>query len=45
MTEEFITEDIEYLRRADKPLLARFYRPKAPGPHPGLSKCMVAPGR
>jgi acetyl esterase len=36
MTEEFITEDIEYLRRADKPLLARFYRPKAPGPHPGL---------
>jgi len=36
MTEEFITEDIEYLRRADRPLLARLYRPKGPGPHPGL---------
>ena len=27
-------EDIEYLRHGDKPLLARLYRPQAPGPFP-----------
>jgi len=36
MAQEFTTEDIEYLRHGDKPLLARLYRPKGPGPHPGL---------
>ena len=34
--QEFTTEDVEYLRRGDKPLLARLYRPTGPGPHPGL---------
>ena len=36
MAQEFATEDVEYLRHADKPLLARLYRPKAAGPNPGL---------
>ena len=36
MAHDFITEDVEYLRRGDRPLLARLYRPKGPGPHPGL---------
>lgn len=36
MAYEFTTEDVEYLRRGDKPLLARLYRPKGVGPHPGL---------
>jgi acetyl esterase len=36
MAQEFATEDVEYLRHGDKPLLARLYRPKGPGPHPGL---------
>jgi acetyl esterase/lipase len=36
MAREFRTEDVEYLRHADKPLLARLYRPQGPGPHPGL---------
>jgi acetyl esterase/lipase len=36
MAREFTTEDVEYMRRGDKPLLARLYRPQGPGPHPGL---------
>jgi acetyl esterase len=36
MAHDFITDDVEYLRHRDKPLLARLYRPKGPGPHPGL---------
>jgi acetyl esterase/lipase len=36
MAHNFITEDVEYLRCGDRPLLARLYRPKGPGPHPGL---------
>lgn len=36
MTAEFITEDVEYLRHADRPLLARLYRPRGAGPFPGL---------
>jgi acetyl esterase/lipase len=36
MAREFITEDVEYLRHGDKPLLARLYRPEGLGPHPGL---------
>ena len=36
MTQEFTTEDVEYLRRGDKPLLARLYRPRGPGPHPAV---------
>ena len=36
MVHEFVTEDIEYLRHRDKPLLARLYRPKGPGLCPGL---------
>ena len=36
MARDFITEDVEYLRRGDRPLLARLYRPKGPGPRPGL---------
>lgn len=33
---EFTIEDVEYLRHGDKPLLARFYRPRGAGPHPGV---------
>ncbi len=36
MAHDFITEDVEYLRHRDKPLLARLYRPSGPGSHPGL---------
>jgi acetyl esterase/lipase len=36
MAQEFTAEDVEYLRRGDKQLLARLYRPKGPGPHPAL---------
>ncbi len=38
MAHDFTTEDVEYLRRGDKPLLARLYRPKGPGPHPGRDR-------
>jgi acetyl esterase len=31
---DFTTEDIEYLRHGDTPLLARLYRPAGPGPFP-----------
>jgi acetyl esterase len=36
MTQKFTTEDVEYLRRGDKPLLARLYRPRGSGPHPAV---------
>ena len=36
MPSDFTTEDVEYLRHGDKPLLARIYRPRGPGPHPGV---------
>ncbi|HWE73031.1 MAG TPA: alpha/beta hydrolase [Stellaceae bacterium] len=36
MAQEYSTEDVEYLRRDDKPLLARLYRPQGAGPHPAL---------
>lgn len=35
-TYEVASEDIEYLRHGDKPLLARLYRPKGAGPVPAL---------
>jgi acetyl esterase len=35
-TYDVTTEDIEYLRPGGKPLLARLYRPKGPGPFPAL---------
>jgi acetyl esterase len=34
--QDFTVEDIEYLRHGEKPLLARFYRPRRAGPHPGV---------
>ncbi|HLI22568.1 MAG TPA: alpha/beta hydrolase [Stellaceae bacterium] len=36
MPSDFTTEDVEYLRRGDKPLLARIYRPQGAGPHPAV---------
>ena len=33
---EFTTEDVEYLRHGDKPLIARLYRPKGDGPFPAV---------
>ena len=33
-TYEFTTEDVEYLRHGDKPLLLRLYKPKGAGPFP-----------
>jgi acetyl esterase/lipase len=33
---DFATEDVEYLRHGNRPLLARLYRPRAPGPHAGV---------
>jgi len=38
-THEFDVEDIEYLRHADKPLLARVYKPRGEGPFPALVEC------
>jgi acetyl esterase len=35
-TRAFTTEDVDYLRHGAKPLLARLYRPRGAGPHPGL---------
>lgn len=31
---DFVTEDVEYLRHADKPLLARLFKPRGAGPFP-----------
>jgi acetyl esterase len=36
MPPDFTIEDIEYARHGSKPLLARIYRPRAAGPHPGV---------
>ena len=36
MSSDFTTEDVEYMRHGSKPLLARIYRPRAAGPHPGV---------
>jgi acetyl esterase len=36
MTQAFTIEDVEYLRRGDKPLLARLYRPKGAAPRAGM---------
>jgi acetyl esterase len=36
VSDELQIEDIEYLRHGDKPLLARFYRPRGPGPFPAV---------
>ena len=33
---EFTTEDVEYLRHGDKPLIARLYKPKGDGPFPAV---------
>src|SRR5438132_14061964 len=35
-TYEFTTEDVEYLRHGDKPLIARVYKPKGDGPFPAV---------
>jgi acetyl esterase len=36
MTFDVIAEDIEYRHRDGEPLLARLYRPRGPGPFPGV---------
>ena len=33
-TYEIDTNDVEYLRHGEKPLLARIYKPRGPGPFP-----------
>ena len=33
---EITTEDVEYLRHGDKPLIARLYKPKGEGPFPAV---------
>jgi acetyl esterase/lipase len=38
-TAAFDAADIEYLRHGDKPLLARVYTPRGPGPFPALVEC------
>ncbi|MBM3530161.1 MAG: alpha/beta hydrolase [Alphaproteobacteria bacterium] len=38
-THDFDFEDVEYLRHGDKPLLARVYRPRGPGPFPATVEC------
>ena len=35
-TYEFTTEDVEYLRHGDKPLLTKVYKPRGEGPFPAL---------
>src|SRR5215831_6814874 len=35
-TYEFTTEDVEYLRHGDKPLIARLYKPNGDGPFPAV---------
>jgi acetyl esterase/lipase len=34
--QEIDIEDVEYLRHGDKPLLARLFKPRGPGPFPAL---------
>ena len=36
MPDEFTTEDLEYLRHGDRPLLARLFRPRGDGPFPAV---------
>ncbi len=38
-TYEFTTEDVEYLRHGDKPLLARIFKPRGAGPFPAMVEC------
>jgi acetyl esterase/lipase len=38
-THEFDVEDVEYLRHGDKPLLARVFKPRGPGPFPAMVEC------
>ncbi|MCX7362817.1 MAG: alpha/beta hydrolase [Alphaproteobacteria bacterium] len=38
-TTEFDVDDVEYLRHGDKPLLARVFKPRGPGPFPALVEC------
>ncbi len=38
-TTAFDVADVEYLRHADKPLLARVYKPHGQGPFPALVEC------
>ena len=33
---EITTEDVEYLRHGDRPLIARLYKPKGDGPFPAV---------
>jgi acetyl esterase/lipase len=35
-TADFDMDDVEYLRHGDKPLLARVFKPRGPGPFPAL---------
>ena len=38
-THEFDVDDVEYLRHAEKPLLARVFKPRGEGPFPALVEC------
>src|SRR5688500_8299569 len=38
-TTAFDVEDVEYLRHADKPLLATIYKPRGAGPFPAMVEC------
>ena len=38
-TTAYDTKDVEYLRHGDKPLLARVFTPRGPGPFPALVEC------
>ena len=44
-TYEFTTEDVEYLRHGDKPLIARLYKPKGDGPFPAVIVTLVLLGQ
>ena len=35
-TYEIDVEDVEYIRHGDKPLLARMFKPRGPGPFPAI---------
>jgi acetyl esterase/lipase len=36
---DYDVEDVEYLRHGDKPLLARIFTPRGPGPFPAMVEC------
>jgi acetyl esterase/lipase len=38
-TTEYDVSDVEYLRHGDKPLLARVFKPRGPGPFPAMVEC------